>query len=412
MTSVPVDDRDIDLLSPAAIADPYAVYAYLRQHDPVHWSSRHRAWFLTRHEDVSAAFRDERFSADRISGFKKDKLSGPDADPAVVATFDVLSDWMVFQDGASHLRLRQLVRKAFTPGAAEKLRDAIVAQVESLLDDVVPQGSADLVASFAYPLTATVVGDLLGVPRADLDRFKAWSDQLNTLVSGNQSDANRYRAASLGMAEFTNYLGALLQRYAREPADNLLSAMAAAREGDDALTHEEVVATAVLILFAGHETTTNLLGNFVLALLQHPEAREAVLSGAVDMGRAVEEIMRYDGPARADIRVLATDVELRGKTLRAGQRVVLCIGAANRDPAAFDRPDELVFDRERNAHLGFGFGAHYCLGAPLARLEASEAIPRIFRRLPNLRLIDEEPQWMTGLLNRGLERLPVTWDAR
>ncbi|WP_308257785.1 cytochrome P450 [Pseudonocardia lacus] len=401
-----------DLLDPRAVADPYPLLAALREHDPVHWSARYRSWFVTRFDDVSAALRDPRFSSDRISPYRRARLDGPDADPALRAAFGVLEDWMVFKDPPDHTRLRKLLSRAFTPRAVERTRPRVVELTDELLDAVLRRatGRVDLIRDFAYPLTASVTAELLGVPRADQDRFKDWSDRITGLVFGGLTDAGRHAAGAAGMAELTDYLGRLVEQHEREPADDLLSALISARDDRDSLSHDEVIATGVLLLFAGHETTTNLIGSGVLALLRHPAQRALLDADPGLLGGAVEEVLRFDGPAKTVARLMAEDVELGGRRLLRGQRVFLCPSAANRDPAVFAEPDAFDITRRNGRQLGFGVGLHYCLGAPLARLEASIAIPRVLERLPGLRFRDEAPHWAPVLLSRGLERLPLRFD--
>ncbi|MFC4943736.1 cytochrome P450 [Pseudonocardia sp. GCM10023141] len=396
-----------DLLSPAAVADPYPLLAALREHDPVHWSERYRSWFVTRFDDVSAALRDERFSSDRIAPYRRAKLDVPEADQAVRAAFGVLEDWMVFKDPPDHTRLRKLLSRAFTPRAVDRMRPRIVELVDELLAAIVARGRADLVGDLAYPLTASVIAEMLGVPRADRARFKDWSDQITGLVFGGMGDPNRHTVGAHGMGELTEYLTGLVHDHEQTPADDLLSALIDARDADDALSADEVVSTGVLLLFAGHETTTNLIGNGLLALLRHPEQRALLDADPALAAGAVEEVLRLDGPAKTIARVLAADVELGGRTLRRGDRVFLCPAAANRDPAVFTEPDRFDITRRPGRQLGFGFGLHYCLGAPLARLEATIAIPRVLDRLPDLAPEDEDPSWHPVLLSRGMVSFPV-----
>ncbi len=404
------DLTQLDLFSPAAVADPYAAFDHLRDTDPVHWSPRYRSWILTRHAEVSAALRDPRFSSDRITPFVQAKLSGPDADPDLRATFAVLEDWMVFKDPPDHTRLRTLLRTAFTPRSVAALEPRIRVLSDELLDDLVGAGQGDLVRSYAYPLTAAVVAEMLGVPRADRDLFKEWSDAITALVFAGLGSPERYERATRGMLELRDYLGAMADRATAHPGDDLISALVQARDDDDSLSHDEVIATGVLLLFAGHETTTNLIGNGVLALLQHPDQRDRLVRGEVGIGTAVEEFLRYDGPAKTVVRQMGSDVELDGHVLRAGQRVFLCPPSANRDPAVFTDPGMLDLGRTDNPHVGFGFGLHYCLGAPLARAEATVAIPAVLDRLPDLVLDeDQELVWQPVLLSRGLTGLPVRW---
>ena len=405
MTGPEVDD---DLLSPAAVADPYPVFEALREQDPVHWSPRYRSWFVTRFDDVSAALRDPRYSSDRITPYVEAKLSGPDTDPALRQTFAVLEDWMVFKDPPDHTRMRRLLRRAFTPRSVEALRPRVAELADELLDGIAGTGSADLVRSYAYPLTAGVVAEMLGVPKEDRDLFKDWSDAITALVFAGLGSPERYDRAVRGMLELRDYLTELAAHVADHPRDDLLTALVQARDEGDTLSHDEVVATGVLLLFAGHETTTNLIGNGLLALLEHPDQRALPESGEVGVPQAIEEFLRYDGPAKTLVRVMAEDVELRGQTLARGQRVFLCPPGANRDPEVFADPGRLDLTRRENQHLGFGFGLHYCLGAPLARLEAGIAVPAALHRLPGLRLDPDVPlAWQPVLLSRGLAALPV-----
>jgi cytochrome P450 len=413
MTLQPVDLAHADLLAEDAVADPYPLLAALREHDPVHWSAKYRSWFVTRHDDVVGALRDDRFSSDRISPYVRAKLDGDDADPGVRAAFDVLENWMVFKDRPDHLRLRRLLSRAFTPRAVARMAPRISEIAVELLGAATRDGTGtiDLIGDYAYPLTASVIAEMLGVPREDRERFKDWSDRITGLVFGGMGDASRHTTGARGMAELTAYLSSLVRDHERRPADDLISAMISARDDRDALSHDEVIATGVLLLFAGHETTTNLIGSGILAFLRHPGQR-AILDAHPDrIPDAVDEVLRYDGPAKTVARVMADDVELRGRTLRRGDRVFLSPSSANRDPRVFDRPDTFDITREKGGQLGFGVGMHYCLGAPLARLEASIAIPRAFDHLPGLRPVDEPLQWHPVLLSRGMGRFPARFDT-
>ncbi|GAA4658728.1 cytochrome P450 [Amycolatopsis dongchuanensis] len=413
MSTSEVNVEQADLLSPEAVTDPYPLLAALREHDPVHWSEKYRSWFLTRFDDVTAALRDERFSSDRIAPYRRTKLESPDSDPALRAAFGVLEDWMVFKDPPDHTRLRKLLSRAFTPRAAGRVQPRIAELADELLDKAIEAGTGrtDLIRDYAYPLTASVIAEMLGVPREDHSLFKDWSDQISGLVFGALSDADRHSRGAAGMAELTGYLSELVRAHERRPQDDLLSALVSARDEGDSLSHDEVIATGVLLLFAGHETTTNLIGSGVLALLRHPAQRALLESDPGLRSGAVEELVRFDGPAKSVVRLMAEDTELHGRTLRRGQRVFLVLSAANHDPTAFEDAERLDITRRPGRQLGFSAGMHYCLGAPLARLEASIAIPRVFERLPGLSLTEEPLHWSPVLLTRGMERFPVRFDA-
>ena len=402
-----------DLLGPEAVADPAGYFGAQRERDPVVWNERYRSWVVTSHAHCATALRDSAFSSDRITPFLETRLARSDVAPAIRETFTVLNGWLVFKDPPDHTRLRSLVNRAFTPRSVEKMRDRVEKLCEELIDQVVHRGEADLLADLAYPLPAIIIAEMLGVPAEDRDRFKRWSDQISALVFGGMEDPDRYERASLGMLELVDYLRWLLARYEKAPEDNLMSALLDAREQDDALSEEEIVATCILLLFGGHETTTNLIANGVLALLADPGAVAAVRDGRAAPRETVEELLRFDGPAKSVARIVAAPTELGGQRLGPGERVFLMLSSANRDPEVFDRPEELVLDRNPNLHLGFGVGIHYCLGAPLARLEAAIAIPRVLQRLDDLQVHDKQSlAWTPVILTRGLTSLPVTFRAQ
>jgi cytochrome P450 len=395
----------IDLLGREAVADPYATFGRLREQDPVHWSASHRSWVITRYDDVAAAFVDARLSSDRVRAIYDSKLSDAER-TARAPTFEVLSDWMVFKDPPDHTRLRNLVKRAFTPRAIQALEPRIAGVVEYVLDTA-PRGELDVVRHVAYPIPAMVIADMLGVPAEDRDLFRAWSDDITTLVfEGARTDADRLRAQH-GLTALSEYLGELVRRNRAEPGENLISALVRAREDDDTLTEHEIVNTCTLLLFGGHETTTNLLANGFLALVRNPGEAELLRADPSLARSAVEELNRYDGPAKMVVRRAGEAFELRGRRIDAGSRVLLVQCAANRDPRRFEDPDRLDLRRAENRQLGFGYGIHYCLGAPLARLEAQLALPRMLERLRDPELLVDEPEYQPVLLTRALTRLPI-----
>jgi len=284
--------------------------------------------------------------------------------------------------------------------------------VDELLDDIARKGEVDYHREFAYPLPATVIAETLGVPRADVDKLKAWSDDLAQFVLTSRANPEKYRRAAAGMAEMTDYFDRFIRRRAAEGGGNdVTAALLAARERDDRLSHEEIVATALLLLFAGHETTTQLLANGLYWLLRNPATLaelRANLGDAKLVENAVEEMLRFDGPSLSMVRVAAADFEWHGQRIGKGQRVFLFMSAANRDPRVFAEPDRLDL-RRANAgdHLTFGYGIHFCTGAPLARLEAQVAFPRILGRFPNLALADPDPPWSDSILTRGMLEMRV-----
>jgi len=406
---VAVSLDDVDLLAPDAVADPYATFGLLREHDPVHWNAAHRSWVITRYDDVSAAFVDKRLSSDRVQSVYDTKL-GERERAARAPTFAVLSDWMVFKDPPDHTRLRNLVKRAFTPRAVQALEPRIADVVDHVLDSA-PRDELDVVRDLAYPVPAMVIAEMLGVPPEDRDLFRRWSDDITTLVfEGARTDADRRRAQD-GLVALAGYLGELVRRNRAEPSDNLMSALVRAREADDSLAEHEIVNTCTLLLFGGHETTTNLIANGLLALLRHPQEAQRLLDDPSLARSAVEELNRYDGPAKAVVRRACEDLELHGRRIEAGRRVVLAVCAANRDSRRFADPDALDLARPENRQLGFGYGIHYCLGASLARLEAQIAIPRFLRRLRGAEVLSDPPAYQPILLTRALTELRVRFGA-
>ena len=397
-----------DPMQRAIIDDPFPALRELCEHDPVHWSPQLGGWVLTRYETIRTALRDPRFSADRIRPFI-DHL--PARERALLEGLGRnLSLWAVFNDPPAHTRLRGLMNKAFTSRAVSSLRPRVRAIVDGLLDKVAARGEMDVIRDFAYPLPATVIADMLGVPRPDVELLKQWSDELNAFVGGARATPDKYRIAARGIAEMTDYFSRFLVERRKRPGEDVTSALIAAEDRGEALSAEELVACCVLLLFAGHETTTHLMGNGLLALLRHPDQLadfRAHLDDPELAASAVEEMLRYDGPSLSQVRVMAEDAELEGKRLRQGERVFLMLAAANRDPRVFADPDRFDIRRSDNRHLTFGFGIHFCLGAPLARMEGQVAFPALLRRFAAIELRDANPRWSDNLVMRGMHHLPV-----
>jgi cytochrome P450 len=315
---------------------------------------------------------------------------------------------MVFKDPPDHTRLRNLVKLAFTPRAVQALQPRVVELVEQILD-VPAAGTIDVVRDIAFPIPAMVIAEMLGVPAEDRDLFRAWSNAASTVIfEAVRDDADRRRAQD-GLVALSEYLQELVRRYRAHPADNIITGLVRAREHDDALSEGEVVNTCLLLLFGGHETTTNLIANGFLALIGHPDQRALLRADPSLVPAAVEELNRFDGPAKMVVRRAAQDVELRGQVIPAGDRVLLVQCAANRDPRRFAEPDRVDVRREENRNLAFGFGIHYCLGAPLARLEVATALPRMLERLADPVVDTDALEWLPLLLTRGLSSLPVRY---
>ncbi len=389
--------------------DPYAVFAQMREHDPVlcqpGMDGETPIWFVTRHDDVAAVLLDdERFVRDPRLVLTEEQLAEDAVPPAIAA----INDNMLNRDGDDHRRLRRLVTKAFTPKIVEQLRPRIQEIADELIDAAEARGSMDLSNDYAFPLPITVIAELLGVPHADQDRFRDWSDAMVTPAVGPEA-LERFFGQ---MGEFVEYLTDFFAARRAAPRDDLVSALLAARDADDALSEEELFGTVILLIVAGHETTVGLIGNAVLHLLDHPDQLALLRANPSLLPAAVEELLRYEGPVeRALNRWAATDVELGGQTIRRGELVIAILNSADRDPERFPEPDRLDVTREDTRHLAFGRGSHYCLGAPLARLEAEIALETLFRRLPGLRVAvpREELEWRATPGFRRLVALPVDW---
>ena len=398
---------DYDPRRPEVIADPFPSFAELRRSDPVHWSAILGGFVLTRYSDVRAVLFDKRMSADRITPFR-DHLPPPRRDE-IKDLLATLGLWAVFNDPPDHTRRRALLNKAFTPRAVAALRPTIEALVARLVRRLANRDTFDLIADFAYPLPATVIAGMIGVPAEDLDRFKLWSDDVAAFVGSALATPDKNERARRGMGELIDYFRAMVAEHRARPRDDILSALIAAEEQGQGLSEDEIVASAILLLFAGHETTTNLIGNGMLALLRHPDQLALLQARPALIADAVEEMLRYDGPTQAMTRIALEDVVLQGaegeaRTVRQGDRVFALLNAANRDPAAFAEPDRFLVERPDVRHLSFGYGPHFCLGAPLARLEAEIGIAALLR-LPGLALVDEEPVWSDSFVLRGVKAL-------
>lgn len=403
-------DTNVNLLSEEAVRNPATCFGRLRDAGPLHWNTHHRAWILTRHADLTAAARNPHLSAERIMPFAEAIRRSTDS-AAVDETLGVLSDWMVFRDPPDHTRLRRLVSRAFAPAVVRDRTSGIATTINRLLDDLPHDEPVDLIRGFAHPLPAIVIAEMLGAPPGDRDLFKVWSDQITALVFGATDREDRYERAATGMLELRDYLLARIAHFERHPADNLIT-MLLQREGDESLSREELVATCILLLFGGHETTTNLIGNGVLALLDNQDQLDALRRDESLIESAVEEILRFDAPTRATVRMVKQDHELHGRNLLAGQRVFLLNPAANHDPDVFEQPDRFDVTRNPTNHVGFGYGPHYCLGAPLARLEGRMAIGALVQRFPDMRAATNRGQleWHATMLSRGLVALPVVFE--
>jgi cytochrome P450 len=402
-----------DLNSPAFLANPYPVYEQLRRDDPIYWNEANNCWIVTRYADIAALIQNQHLSSNRFTAHTSRLTS--DAREQFGPFIAAVSSWMLMVDPPDHTRLRGLVNKAFTPRMVGTMRERIQQLVDRVLDDVEAQGRFDVIADLAVPLPGIVIAEMLGVPGTDRRQFKQWSDDIAMglvaidTASGQDERFKLYSVAQDSFLALSNYFREKVAALRRHPRENLLTALAQAEEAGDRLTEEELFANCVLLMIAGHETTTNLIGNGMLALLRNQDQQNALRQSPDLIVSGVEELLRYDSPVQKMARLAREDIQIGGKQIKKGQLVFLCFAAANRDPEQFATPDQLDLTRKENRHLAFGKGLHYCLGAALARLEGQIAINTMLHRLPNLRLHSEQLEWHSSVTLRGLKSLPVNF---
>ncbi len=378
--------------------DPTPAYALLRERDPVHRSDLIKGWVLSRYEDIDVILRDHR----RFSNDAR-KASGNTMDAAVM---QLQEPSMLFLDPPDHTRLRSLVARAFTRSAIEAWRGRVEATVDQLLDEIGDAREFDLMETFANRLPTLVIAEMLGVPAVDYAKFREWSDAVSRTLEPTITPKQLEEAIATEQ-ELRRYFDGIVEDRRREPREDLVSVLVAAEEGGEKLTHDELLTMLILLLVAGNETTSNLIGNGALALLRHPDQLAWLRAHPDAIDASIEELLRYDGPVQTDGRTVLEDMEIGGKPVKAGEQVILLLGSANRDPRQYPDPDRLDLSRGDKSHLGFGRGIHSCVGAPLARLEAQVAFQRLFQRFPDMRLADAKPEFKDHIVLRGLRRLPV-----
>ena len=415
-------------------ANPYPFYEQLRSQDPVHWDEELGFWVLSRFADIESLYLDERFSRAQglLRGFDRLSIENQRTAAPVYHSF---SKTVFYADPPYHTHLRGLMNNAFTPRRVEQLRPTIQNLVNQLLDTAHTNGGMDFVRDFAYPLPVMVIAELLGLPAQDRAKFKEWSDDLFAILGTMKKSPQLLERAAQSLAGMTDYVTALSQKRREQPRDDLLSALLAVVDDDEpltpphplpnsaadhssedrihersassALTQEELVANVHILLSTGHETTTHLLGNGLLALLQNPHQLQLLKDDPSLLDLTIEETLRYDNPVQITYRSAVADAELNGKSIRKGDLVNTIIGSANRDPARFTNPNRFDITRNEGRHLSFGLGIHYCIGAPLVKLEAEIAFETILNRFPDLRLATESLEWQEHPIFRGLKSLPV-----
>lgn len=394
------------LLDPAVLANPYPLFHRLRQEDPVHWDPFLHAWVVTRYADVLEVL--HTYAADRTPTPEQLASVGL-AQLAPLAQLMVKQ--MLFMDASGHTRLRGLASQAFTPARIESLRSHIQEIVEQLLDAVQARGSMDVIADLAEPLPAIVTAEMLGLPVEDRHRLKAWSANFAEMLGNFQHNPDHAQRMLRTVEEMTTYFREAVEEIKRHPREGLIHSLLTAEVAGDRLTEEEVVANAIITMVGGQETTTNLMGNGVLTLLRHPEQMKRLRGDLSLTASAVEEMLRFESPSQHTARLAPSDRLLGGKQIRKRQAVIAVMAAANRDPERFADPDRFDVARTDNRHVAFGYAAHFCFGAPLARMEGQVAFAALLRRFENIRLEPQDLVWRTNLGLRGLNSLKVTFDV-
>lgn len=392
-------------------ANPYRYYRHFRAIEPVHWglsanTQAEGTWYLFRHAEVMAALKDRRL------GREAERVLPPGERHPIPHSARIFSDmyrkWMVFRDPPDHTRLRALVQKAFTARVIDALQPRIEQIAHELLDRMQGSSRMDFIGQFAFPLPVIVIAELLGVPASDRDRFRTWSTAISTAnLLRRDSDEASYQDAVRATGALQEYLGGIIEARRRRPRADLISGLISAVDEGSTLSYEEMIATSILILTAGHETTVNLLGKGMLALLRNPAQLEWLRKHPAAMPNAVLELLRYDSPVQIITRYAMDDIEYGGKHIPRGQTLGLALASANRDPEAFVDAETLDLSRDVRRHLSFGMGIHYCLGAALAQREGQVAFRVLLERMPGLALEDAPLQWGEGIVFHGLTHLPL-----
>ncbi len=399
------DTIDYHPEDPATLADPYALFTRLRDEDPCHWSPRLKSWVLTRYDDVKAVTQDGKLSSNRLQPFFA-AMPGEEA-KKIGDIIRYLSLWMVFKDPPQHTRLRRLTSKVLHVKSMQGMRPQIEDIAAWLLDGLRGNDEFDFIAEFAGPLPCLVIMAMLGVPREDLALMKRLSDDMALFIGSSRVSAEKYDTAQVATHEMAAYFRRLIALRRDAPGDDMLSQLVHLRDGDDRLSDDELIATCILLLFAGHETTTNHIANGLLSLMRFPAQMHKLRDEPSLTNAAVEELLRHEGPSGAQVRIVQVEHQRHGKTLRQGDRLFMMLNAANRDPRAYARPDLLDIERDGPAHLTFGYGAHICLGFPLARTEGQVAFAALMRRYAQIEPATRTQTWLNSLVFRGMTALPV-----
>ena len=408
-TSEETNDEKLSLLrtlNPEALADPHALYRALREYDPVHWDPYMHAWVVTSYPEVISV----------ITNYSSDRTPPVDYLDRLGLSFmkpfsEMMQRQMLFMDAPQHSRLRDLCSVAFTPRKVEELRRVIRSIADELIDKVVTCGRLDLIADFAAPLPAIMTAKLMGVPEEDHRQLGVWANDIAEVHGNFQHHPDRVREIVQSLQDMKTYLVDRMQELRKRPDDGLIYSLMTAEVDGQRLTDEEVIASTVVTIIGGHETTTNLIASGFLTLLRNPDSFEQLRSHPEIIASAVEELLRYESPVQHTARIAPADTDLGGKTIPKGAKVVAVLAAANRDPSRFSDPDRLDLLRPDNRHVAFGWAAHFCFGAPLARMEGQIAFNVLLRRLPRPAVLDKIVDWRSNAGLRGLTMLNLSFDA-
>jgi cytochrome P450 len=393
-----------NLTDQEVIERPYEYFGEIRENDPVHWNEKWGGWIVTRYEDVRRCLQDDEHLSVEVEA---DRLRESSIElPAAESMFP---QWIIYLDPPEHTKLRRIIGEAFNPemvsnqhGPVERITESLIEEIEARDPDEI-----EFIEDFAFELPVQVIAEIMGLPTEDRDRVGKWSEDIALTLFHYYDADGRHQKTERAIEEFADYLHGIVEERKADPQNDLITYLTRAEADGETLTDDEVVATAVLLLFGGHETTTKLLANGVLELVRHPEQREMLREDPSLAPQAVEEILRYQGTSKALTRGVVKDFELQGKRIEAGQRVLLSQAAANRDPRKFDDPETFDITRGSMEHLGFGHGTHHCIGAPLARLETRAAFPALVQAFPDMELATEEIEWTRSPLVRGPEELHI-----
>ncbi|NKB55149.1 MAG: cytochrome P450 [Alphaproteobacteria bacterium] len=403
-------DERFDLNRPEVIQSPYPLFEKMRRDAPVHWNPSVKGWFLTRYFDVRMALRDPRFSVEKMSPFA-DRMGGTKQEK-IAFLAEILGGWMVFKDPPEHTKLRQVLQGAFMPKPLAAMRPNVEAIAREILDGLGDRTDIDLIQDFGVPLPATVIGDLCGVPRDKTYKLRLWADDIAKFVLQGRSTPDKYDVSYKALKECVAFYRELVADHRANPKDDLISLMIDGGEVGKPMTDDEIVSTLVLILFAGHETTTNLIASGMFALLQNPDQMAKLEADRSLIPSAVEEFLRFEGPVSTLVRIALEDVEIGGQRIKKGDRVFASLYAAGHDPEIFEDAKDVDVTRRRNRHMAFGKGIHLCLGAPLARLEGQVAFEALLERYTDFKLRGDSLEWRDELITRGLHALPISMRPR